>query len=233
MTLGFALVVRAHESPRARSIVEGVVAASGVVIVFVIAIGLSGMIAGRWRRGRHHAGDRVAGSSGTVAGTWDEWWRRRLASGGAQRFPYLPTRIQPAWAHLSQVANNDDLLVSVMREYGLRTVLCAGNGVSQEPKALAAAGFDVTALDISAVAGRAAEADDPHDRGWLDYVCNPAMHRPDGRVSFVVGDLRDAAVCPGPFDVVIDAVPCRCSPVTSERRRCRRSHADSATRASS
>jgi hypothetical protein len=55
-------------------------------------------------------------------------------------------------------ANRDDLLVSVMAEYGLRTVLCAGNGVSQEPRALAAVGLDVTSLDISPVAVRFAQA---------------------------------------------------------------------------
>jgi hypothetical protein len=116
----------------------------------------------------------------------------------------LPTRIHPFSAHLSQVANNDDLLTFVMREYGLRTVLCVGNGVSQEPKALAAAGFDVTALDLSAVVVRSAAEDEADDARTIDYICSAGTHRPGARVSFVVGDLRDASVCPGPFDVVIE-----------------------------
>jgi hypothetical protein len=38
-------------------------------------------------------------------------------------------------------ANGNDLLISGMAEYGLRTVLCAGNEVSQEPRAYAERGL--------------------------------------------------------------------------------------------
>jgi len=82
-------------------------------------------------------------------------------------------------------------------------VLCAGNGIAQEPRALAAAGFAVTALDISPVAVGVAKAYQPSARG-LGGLVAPPLHRPGGRVEFVAGDLRDRTVCPGPFDVVIE-----------------------------
>jgi len=41
------------------------------------------------------------------------------------------------------------MLIKVMNDEGIKRILCAGNGISQEPKALAAAGMDVVALDIS------------------------------------------------------------------------------------
>jgi SAM-dependent methyltransferase len=98
------------------------------------------------------------------------------------------------------LAFDDSVLVHVMREYGLRTVLCAGNGISQEPRGLAAAGFDVTALDISAVAVNFSETDTER-AGWL---VPRALLRPGGRLTYVVGDLLDPSTLPGPFDVVIE-----------------------------
>lgn len=44
---------------------------------------------------------------------------------------------------------DDSLLIEVMRNHGMKSILCAGNGISQEPKALAAAGMEAVALDIS------------------------------------------------------------------------------------
>ena len=38
---------------------------------------------------------------------------------------------------------DDGELVDTMRANGLKTVLCVGNGISQEPRALAWAGFDL------------------------------------------------------------------------------------------
>jgi hypothetical protein len=141
------------------------------------------------------------------AGFWDEWWRDRLAGEFSRpdedmfpRFHQVPLRRERN--NLSYLGyDNDDLLAAVMAEYNLRTVLCAGNGVSQEPRALAAAGFDVTALDISPVAvSRAAACHD--DRGLA--FCSPHIRRQGGRLEFVVGDLLDTTVCPGPFDAIIE-----------------------------
>jgi Methyltransferase domain len=131
---------------------------------------------------------------------WDEWWRARLSKdGSSDTFPLLPAPLLGG----IDVANRDDLLVTVMAEYGLRTVLCAGNGVSQEPRALAAAGFEVTTLDISPVAVRFAEAFHDYPQRLNRFV-HPQQHRPGGHVEFVVGDLLDITMCPGPFDVVIE-----------------------------
>jgi Methyltransferase domain len=140
------------------------------------------------------------------AGFWDEWWRNRLSDKDFPRNDFFPCFESPLGRDrrsLYRLVNGDDLLATVMAEQGLRTILCAGNGVSQEPRALAAAGFDVTALDISPVAVSRAEAykADSRARG---YFCRPDQHRPGGRVQFVVGDLLDVTVCPGPFDVVIE-----------------------------
>jgi hypothetical protein len=138
------------------------------------------------------------------AGFWDEWWRNRLSDKyDSSTFPCFESPLGRDRRSLFRLVNSDDLLATVMAEHGLRTILCAGNGVSQEPRALAAAGFDVTALDISPVAVSRAEAYQPDSRA-LGYFCRPELHRSGGRVQFVVGDLLDVTVCPGPFDVVIE-----------------------------
>lgn len=136
---------------------------------------------------------------------WDEWWRQHLAecSGNRFLFPGFPSPIGWDPRSLYRLVNNADLLVKVMAEQGLRTMLCVGNGISQEPRALAAAGFDVTALDISSVAVSYAQAHDV-DMKALGQYCSPQLHRPGGRIEFVVGDLLDETVCAGPFDVVIE-----------------------------
>lgn len=139
------------------------------------------------------------------AGFWDEWWRHRLAEVSSTRFlfPGFPSPIGWDPRSLYRLVNNVDLLVTVMSEQGLRTILCVGNGISQEPRALAAAGFDVTSLDLSSVAVSYAKAHDV-DVSVLGRYCRPTLHRPGGRVEFEVGDLLDGTVCPGPFDVVIE-----------------------------
>lgn len=157
---------------------------------------------------------------------WDRWWKNRLSRGPAERFPMLrhspgPEDMFPMLEaplvkyrdHLYDVANNDRVLIAVMAEQGLRTVLCAGSGVSQEPRALAAVGFQVTALDVSSTALRVAKAFELGPHG-LRHFCGPALFdadsqsevpvRPGGHVHFVVGNVLDTRVCPGPFDVIIE-----------------------------
>ena len=77
---------------------------------------------------------------------WDEYWKHHLNSG---------------FAFLADMMCNDEALVAHMRERGLSTVLLAGNGVSLEVRALASAGFVVTALDISPLAMRVAGEMEP------------------------------------------------------------------------
>ncbi len=119
---------------------------------------------------------------------WDRYWQDQLShnfDGGVHLFV------------------DDGELVDAMRANKLKTVLCVGNGISHEPRALAWAGFVVTSLDISPVAAKAArDAAPPED--FLAGLVGGRSGGPNGRLDFVVGDLRDPAVCPGPFDVVID-----------------------------
>lgn len=124
----------------------------------------------------------------TDAAAWDDFWKDQMTSGVA------------AFVHLFC---NDGELVDAMRANRLRTVLCVGSGISQEPKALALAGFDVTVLDISPLAVKVAqELDSPEEflRGLIGER-QPGRKR---KVRFVTGDLLDTSVCPGPFDVVLE-----------------------------
>jgi hypothetical protein len=116
------------------------------------------------------------------------------------------------WAEHAKDGENSDLfdmdcddrdLVQAMRTAGLTTVLCAGSGISQEPKALAAAGFQVVALDFSRRALEIAQAI-PFPPEAIERYCGPRMRREGGQVEFVVGDFLDPSVCPGPFDVIIE-----------------------------
>lgn len=134
---------------------------------------------------------------------WDQWWRERLARRRSDLFPNGAMWFDRRWGRLPNLGTSDHWLAHVMAENGLRTVLCAGNGIAQEPRALAAAGFQVTALDISPVAVEVAEAHQPSARELAGLVALP-LHRPGGDLEFVTGDLRDRTVCPGPFDVVIE-----------------------------
>lgn len=119
---------------------------------------------------------------------WDSFWREQFESGLAAMVDFL--------------CRNGEL-VDTMRANGLRTVLCAGSGISHEPRALARMGFDVTALDLSPLAIRAASEISP-PRALLDHIVEGRRGRRGGSVRFVTGDLCDSTICPGPYDVVID-----------------------------
>ena len=82
-------------------------------------------------------------------------------------------------------------------------MLCVGNGISQEPRALAWAGFDVTALDLSPYAAAVAQDTVPPDK-FLARLVGGKQGGPNGKLEFVVGDLCDPGCCRGPYDVVID-----------------------------
>jgi len=98
---------------------------------------------------------------------------------------------------------DDGNLVDTMRANELHTILCVGNGISQEPRALAWAGFDVTALDLSPYAMQvASELNPPSD--LLAQLVGGRSGGLNGNLNFVVGNLCDAECCPGPYDVVIE-----------------------------
>jgi hypothetical protein len=119
---------------------------------------------------------------------WDKYWSEQIAHGVGD------------FVHLFC---EDGDLVDTMRANGFRTVLCVGNGISQEPRALAWAGFDVTVLDLSPFAMKvASEAAPPAE--FLAQLVGGRSAGPNGDLKFVVGDLCDAACCPGPYDVVIE-----------------------------
>jgi hypothetical protein len=124
----------------------------------------------------------------TDSAAWDRYWHDQV-SHGVGGFVHL-------FVH-------DGELVDAMRVNGLRTVLCVGNGISQEPKALAWAGFDVTSLDISPLAAKVASAAVPPDDLLAELVGGRSGGL-SGCSEFVVGDLCDPACCPGPYDVVIE-----------------------------
>ena len=151
---------------------------------------------------------------------WDDYWRNQLEVGAMDQ-------------GFADMMSSDDALPGLLARRGSRTILCAGNGLSSEALSLALLGFQVTALDISAVAARALERmlrgpEHPVHRipgfafgddnavtvagdGPIDPELCPDMHRSadhapkgGGALAFVTGDLMDPEVCPGPFDVVIE-----------------------------
>src|SRR5215469_83800 len=68
---------------------------------------------------------------------WDRYWERQSTS---KWLLFNDSMIDAYW------------LARTMRRLGYRTLLCAGNGLSLEPFALASAGFEVTAADLSSSA---------------------------------------------------------------------------------
>jgi 2-polyprenyl-3-methyl-5-hydroxy-6-metoxy-1,4-benzoquinol methylase len=123
------------------------------------------------------------------ASAWDQYHYQHLSHG-----------LGPP---ITDMLCDDRELVTAMNALQFRTVLCAGSGLSLEPLALAAAGFRVTALDLSAralhVIGHA-----PPSSNYTDTFLDPQQLRPGGSVEWVAGDIMDVACCPGPFDVIIE-----------------------------
>ena len=120
---------------------------------------------------------------------WDRYWQYEDDEG-----------LTPA---LYDMFCRDGPLIQCLNGRGAKTVLCAGNGMSHEPRALAAAGFEVTAMDLSPVALQLADKWElsPED---LDFFYPRAFRANGGTTKFVVGDILDRLVCPGPFDAIIE-----------------------------
>src|SRR5690242_3162993 len=98
---------------------------------------------------------------------------------------------------------DDSELVRIMNDEGMKRVLCAGNGISQEPKILAAAGMDVVALDISPQAAEIAKRFQI-PMGAISQYYGSEFEKPGGKVEFVTGNILDPSLCPGHFDVNIE-----------------------------
>ena len=120
---------------------------------------------------------------------WDRYWQNQVSHG-----------LTPP---LFDVHCQDAPFIQCLRRRGGRTVLCAGNGISQEPRALAAAGFDVTAIDFSPMAITLAETWE-FDSEELDRFCSSEELASGGSATFVVGDILDGSLCRGPFDAIIE-----------------------------
>lgn len=125
----------------------------------------------------------------TDASAWDRYWSEQIAHG-----------MGPP---LHDMFINDSWLVEAMRQTSMSRVLCAGNGISLEPRALAAAGLEVVALDLSAYALDVARQFPGSDQLLARFV-DLRMIRAGGSVDFVVGDILDRQVAQGPFDLVIE-----------------------------
>jgi len=123
------------------------------------------------------------------AASWDQYWDNQLAAGFASA--------------LYDIFLDDRALIPIMQDLAVHTVLCAGSGASLEPRALAAAGFDVLALDVSP---RAFEIAERRRAGpdVMEAILDPATYRDGGKLTYVVGDLFNPELAPGPFDVVLE-----------------------------
>jgi SAM-dependent methyltransferase len=106
---------------------------------------------------------------------WDEFWRRRFDIG-----------FGPAECHMFAEPAE---IAAVLAANGLRRILCVGSGPSHEPWVVARAGYDVTVLDLSPFAIQKAQESVPE---------------PSENLRFVVGDLMNPGLCPGPFDLVLE-----------------------------
>lgn len=120
---------------------------------------------------------------------WDRYWNGHMSNGIGPRF--------------YDMMAGDPETARAMAQMDIKSVLCAGSGISQEPRALAEAGFEVTALDLSPVAMKLAQAWNfgPAD---LELFLLPDQRKTTGSTRFIVGDLLDLALCPGPFDMIIE-----------------------------
>jgi hypothetical protein len=153
---------------------------------------------------------------------WDEYWLRTLKSEFGSMI-----------VGFGDMMSSDRRLLKVLSQRQVRTVLCVGNGLSSEATALALHGFDVTALDISAIPEQFFDgilANDAHRlRGIpgttvetgktlrfgvsdaLDSDFCPPIHRDSdmpprggGALRHVTADLMDESSCSGPYDCVIE-----------------------------
>jgi hypothetical protein len=109
---------------------------------------------------------------------WDTYWRNQISHDVVG---------------IQNIFCDDEEIAGVLRANGLRTVLCVGSGLLREPITLAEAGFDVTAIDLSPYAMNLA-------RRAADHFLGQRAPTP----GFVIGDLMDTAICPGPFDMIIE-----------------------------
>lgn len=123
------------------------------------------------------------------ADAWDSYWKKQIEHG-----------LGPG---IFDMFCRDDIIVSAAQRFGLSTVLCVGNGISQEPVVLSRAGLQVTAMDISPLAISLCQKFSEQFHSDEHYISHSLL-RPNGTVNFVVGDIFERNDCPGPYDIVIE-----------------------------
>lgn len=131
----------------------------------------------------------AAPSTTSDPAAWDQYWTEQASHGLAPP--------------LFDLFCDDTEPVEFMNRHVMTRVLCAGCGISQEPRVLAEAGLRVVALDISPVALRLAQTWAPRP-GESERILNPNLRRPGGTLEYVVGSIVDPSLCRGPFDLVIE-----------------------------
>lgn len=99
-------------------------------------------------------------------------------------------------------------LVSTLNKRSVKTVFCAGNGVSLEPIALAYAGFDVLAVDLSPSATRyvsSLKLDSANIKKLhgVKEVIEGNIHSPGGKVEFITGSFTDERIYKQKYDAII------------------------------
>jgi len=97
------------------------------------------------------------------AGQWNVYWINQIS--------------RNSWLFFSDMFINELWLARTMINFGFQTVLCAGNGISLEPHALAYAGFEVTAVDLSVEATKFVSNLRPGSKDLRHFFCGP-MGRP-------------------------------------------------------
>ncbi|MEO8520124.1 MAG: hypothetical protein ABI603_02110 [Acidobacteriota bacterium] len=114
------------------------------------------------------------------AAAWNRYWEKNLEVGAVDQ-------------GFNDLMSSDQTLLSLLYRRGVRKILCAGAGLSNESLALFLHGFDVTALDISSVP-RAAFGRNVAE-GPLSRI--PGIeHRADGSVAIPADQAIDASMCP-------------------------------------
>ena len=94
-------------------------------------------MAAEWLAATEAGALRPPGDVHDAAG-WDSYWRAHI-------------RVGPLEQGFSDMMSSDPELPALLLDRSVGTILCVGNGLSTEAFSLALCGFEVTALDISAV----------------------------------------------------------------------------------
>ncbi|MBF0413099.1 MAG: class I SAM-dependent methyltransferase [Desulfamplus sp.] len=130
---------------------------------------------------------------------WDAWWSIKR-----KKENYLINIIQ------------DEVIFDYINNFiknGVKTVLLAGNGFSQQPKMFSYSGFDVTVIDISPYANSYALNCKFHPERYTSEWVNSSSNkktikrlpkRIGGSLEFITGDFMNPAIFDNKrFDVII------------------------------